>query len=237
MEAGYVRCVLCSAQNVPSTLAAGHVGNLKRHISMKHPEQALQCGLNPPKHPIQTVSKQQGKMSTDIYLKNIIKMVTVGKQSFRSLDAPGLSDILAMTNGMFEVNVTSRNVHRLVTLGAAAMRRKIINDLQGRMVCYQIDAATCQGRSLLGTTAQFAEDGQIHIRVLGCVDVYESHTADMLAGETKSLMEQFEQNVDNAYAITVDNAANMKRTVKNLAQEQAVDYDDFGFGELLEPMR
>lgn len=176
-------------------------------------------------------------MSTDAYLKNIVKMVTVGKLSFRSLDVPGLSDILEMTNGMFGVNVTSRNVHKLVLLGASALRKKIVNELRGRMVCYQLDAATCHGRSLLGTTAQFAEDGKIQVRVLGCIEANESHTADMLAEETKKLMEKFGQNVDTAYAMTVDNAANMKRTVKNLAQEQALDFEEFCFDELVEPLR
>lgn len=236
-EAGSVRCRLCSAQNVNGMLAANHVGNLKRHVSLKHPDQALQCGLSPLKQTVEISGKFQGIKNTNSYLKNIVKMVTVGSLSFRSLDSPGLSDIIGVMNGMFGVTVTSRNVHKFVKAAGAAMRRRIISVLQGRMICYKMDAATCHGRSLLGTTAQFADDGEIRIRVLGCIEVNESHTADMLATETKDLMEQFGQNIDNAYAITVDNAANMKRTVKKLSEEQANDYDDFGFDELLEPMR
>lgn len=62
--------------------------------------------------------------------------------------------------------------------------------------------------------------GKIHVATLGCIEVFERHTAPQIKNLLTQALEDFSLNMDNIIANTSDNAANCLKATHLMDDEQ-----------------
>ncbi|CAK9300978.1 unnamed protein product [Gordionus sp. m RMFG-2023] len=82
-------------------------------------------------------------------------------------------------------------------------------------------------------------DDKIEIRTLGMLEIVKAHTASNLKEGIDNLLKQYNICLSQIYSITVDNGANMVKTVEMIAEEQLITHLDLyedAFSENLSQM-
>jgi hypothetical protein len=102
----------------------------------------------------------------------------------------------------------------------------ISNELKNRVFCLKMDIATRLNKSCLGVNAQFIREDKIIIRTLGIITLEETHTAENIKKEMENLLKIFKLSMDQVFSITVDNGANMVKTVNIINDEIDNEKDD-----------
>lgn len=120
----------------------------------------------------------------------------------------------AIGNG-FTIN--SANIRERVTTLADSERRKLIDELSGRLILLKIDGATCRDRSVLGINVQYAQGENIVLRTLAVRELCERHTASYISSVVQEVLEEYKISLKQVYSITADNGANMQKAMKLLS--------------------
>lgn len=93
--------------------------------------------------------------------------------------------------------------------------------MQDRLISLKVDAATRHDRGFLGINIQFLENGVIHIRTLGIIELVQKHTAEYLQQVIMKVLDVYGISVSNIYSFTSDNGANMVKLGRLLEDAQS----------------
>ncbi|XP_065322353.1 uncharacterized protein LOC135929616 [Gordionus sp. m RMFG-2023] len=117
-------------------------------------------------------------------------------------------------------------VNDKIKYAASEIRCLIMQQVKNKLISLKIDTATRFQKSVLGVNAQFIIDDKIEIRTLGMLEIVKAHTASNLKEEIENLLKKYNICLSQIYSITVDNGANMIKTVEMIAEEQLITHID-----------
>lgn len=229
-EGVYSECRFCG-----NRLKVDKVGNLKRHLQTLHQREYTEMlAVNS-----STTGAPQMRIIPAIPVpidKNFlteccVKMVTVGGLSFRSLEQPGLADLVNLLGSAVNSTINRRNILDHLTCTVEAFRKRISDEMRGQIICLKLDAATRRGRSVLAVCSQFLRNGKFVMRTLAVYDLNVSHTAEVIKSEVIRVVAQFGVDIGQIYVVTTDNGANFLKATQLLHEAQRnasgimIDYD------------
>lgn len=115
---------------------------------------------------------------------------------------------------MQKEQINSHKVRDALIEQAIEVRRKIIEEIKGKLICLKVDAATCMGKSFLGINTQFMKDDKLHVCTLAVVELSRSHTTEYLRSIIREMCDLYGIITNRIYNVTVDKAANMLKQWK-----------------------
>ncbi|XP_038108290.1 uncharacterized protein LOC119766753 [Culex quinquefasciatus] len=161
-------------------------GNFKRHIVNKHPNIAGSLELDEPEEekdaseptpkkvqPDKVITKLTVSVSpADVLLGTIMLVAKSGLPlSFPEWEATKYT--LRPLWDAAKLTVTRNTLPELIKKAARNMREIMSIEFKNKIICLKIDAASRNGRSVLGINAQFIDDaGNIQIRHIGKTIVF-----------------------------------------------------------------
>lgn len=146
-----------------------------------------------------------------------LRLVTIHGRPFSLIDDEAFRDIINVVPQTEVIN--AHKVRDAVMIKADTVRNKIKNEIIGKLISLKADSATCIGRSFLGINIQFLKKEKIQIRTLGVVELFQGHTAEYLKFIIINTCSRLGISMKQIYTVTVDNAANMLKTVRVLSDE------------------
>lgn len=158
------------------------------------------------------------------FLLSCVEMVTVNGRAFRSLTD---SSIRSMNDDLLqefikagrEVDLKDPHlfeIKELVGIVADKVRLKIGAEAKNRALALMMDIGTKCGRSFLGTSIQFNNNGNITVRSIGIIELKQSHTGIYLADVIVRRLERFEISVLQIVSVTTDNGSNVLKMVRDM---------------------
>ncbi|XP_068172121.1 zinc finger BED domain-containing protein 4-like [Antennarius striatus] len=235
---------ICNIEGCGAEIKGNHGGNLQRHIQRRHPDifknSSTGVGLK------RTASTGQKTLDEEVVKKPkvarvpinpevlvdaCLELVTVNGRPFSLMEDSGFRKIIdplqqAIGNG-FTIN--SANIREKVANLAQIERKKLIDELNGRLLMLKIDIATCRDRSVLGINVQYACGECIVLRTLAVRELNERHTGSYISSVVQEVLTEYKVSLKQIYSITADNGANMQKAVRTLSDTQAnesIDEDD-----------
>lgn len=154
-----------------------------------------------------------------------VRLVTIHGRPFSLLDDEAFRDIINMIPGQSQ-QLNAHKVRDVIAEKAISVINEIKAEIKGRVVSLKIDAATCMSRSFLGINMQFIKNNKIQIRTLGVVELFQTHTAEYLKETIVYVCAKFEISMNQIFTVTVDNAANMLKTMRILNENENDINDD-----------
>lgn len=144
-----------------------------------------------------------------------------GGLAFNCLDQPGLRDLLGiLTNALKIPAINRKTIPEDVTAAAHLFKMAIIEELRGKSVCLKLDSATRKGKSVIAICAQFIVESKMVMRTLAVYELAVSHTADTIRDEIIRVLQEFQVDVGQIYAITTDNGANYLKAARLINEAQ-----------------
>ncbi len=134
------------------------------------------------------------------------------------------------------LKIGADNIGVRVIARASQLRDKMKEELKNRFICLKIDCAKRLGRSILGVNAQFIENGKIRLRTLSVMEIKDRQTGVVLKKLVSDVLKEFDVILNQVYAVTTDNGANIVLAVKPLNSENEnatsaqIDFDSEGDG-------
>lgn len=223
----------CLIEGCSKYLKTSYNFNWKRHIITRHKTIAVSLNLitdeDDCEHPAPTQAKKIKKMSIEmdetIFAKACVKLATINAMPFNFFDYEAFRDIVNPIQDALGIKINSHNIPSLIENTSDEIRQLIINEISGKLINLKIDAATRCGRSILGVNIQFMNGSKLKIRSLGMIELTKKHTSENLKEELLVILNQFSIPMQNIYACTTDNGANMLKAIQLLKQYCSTDTD------------
>ncbi|XP_049294166.1 uncharacterized protein LOC125769475 [Anopheles funestus] len=220
-------------------------GNFIRHIRTAHPTLATAHGLQ--QEDSSAPGKQTKIMKVPValdqqkLLEGIIKLVCLHNVPMMCVEWEGFKIILQPICDALKVQLNRKNL--VCHLGAAVekIRSAIFSAVQGNLLCLKIDSATRLGRHILGVNIQFydTEQEDIVIYTIGnvssmvitfpkmflqsekyrMIELNQRHTGKYLKSKILEILGMYQVTLDQIFAVTCDNGANMIATVKQMQSD------------------
>ncbi|RVE48834.1 hypothetical protein evm_006608 [Chilo suppressalis] len=204
------------AQSV-ATQCTQHGANLLKHLKHVHKDihkEILEINN----------SRQDPDMATksttvsDTVLKECTNLVAIHGRPFSMVNDKAFQNLLSMVPGNTST-INAINIKENVRLLATKMRDELAFTLQDKIISLKIDIASLATRSFMGINCQYLMEGQLVLRNLGVIEIFQRHTSEHLKDLLVYNLQRFridtEINKKN-YCITTDNGANMIKMTKLL---------------------
>lgn len=207
---------VCKIIDCTSSLTRFSAFYLKRHIRTKH--------LSIFKHlfPSEVENEIQQAINAFETKQNALFLVTgngyplslLEKPSFRFLIQPRMDELC---NHGYGVAITRKKMVQYIESTSNEIRERIKNELNTVPLCsFMLDIATKATLSVLGVRASFFRNDIVVVRLLGVIHLTERHTGENIAAEVQQLLASFGKSIEEIYAMTTDNGANMLKTTREI---------------------
>lgn len=207
------KCLLCSSE------CNGHKEwNLAQHISSIHPDIYLEISSGV-KEPIAVTRLK--------LLQNCTEIVAINGRPFSCLLDSGFQSIIKKTleelrskNHSLDLNDKNLPVvkdHLAKT--ANAVRNKIRDEVNGRVLSLLADIVTKNNRSILGVSIRYTFNCVSKTRSIGFIELVESHTGLYLAEVVIKRLEEYEIKLKQVLTVTTDNGSNILKMVRDMDDE------------------
>jgi hypothetical protein len=245
----------CKVPNCDSKLSGKVMGNMKRHILLRHPIVAKQINLVESYLEPDSIDGNDSDSNTSVtdsaigssvkkrkldpsrFVKGCIKLCTEENVSLSLFDSEAfrmITDPLADAHGM---TINAANILEKISHAADTIRIKIAQELKNRLVSIKVDVATDLECGLLGINAQFLTDGIMQVRTLGVIEVTPNATGSQLNSKLKRLLEEkYDIFPNQLYSATIDSGVNMIRAVSSMDKDQRQKFEtmDLDFESITE---
>lgn len=158
----------------------------------------------------------------EILTEECVKLVTIHGRPFSVMDDKGFQNIVTLIpQNSNKIHFNSHNIKQSVATYAEQIREKICGEINGKVICLKIDAASCIDiRSFFGINIQFVdEDLNIVLRTLAVTELFSKHDAVTLKNVVLDVCHQYNICVQDIFSVTTDNGTNMIKLVRLLGCE------------------
>ncbi|XP_065315604.1 uncharacterized protein LOC135930930 [Gordionus sp. m RMFG-2023] len=210
--------------------------NLKRHIFSQHPNIAANLNSNEVNNlDISTSSSQSNEktsqtikivMSKSKVYESVVGLIAINNLPINLVTYESFKLLLDPIVQSLNMTLNKHIVNDKIKYAASEIRCLIMQQVKNKLISLKIDTATRFQKSVLGVNAQFIIDDKIEIRTLGMLEIVKAHTASNLKEEIENLLKKYNICLSQIYSITVDNGANMIKTVEMIAEEQLITHID-----------
>lgn len=174
------------------------------------------------------------EMDKNKLIDALVELTTCNGRPFAAVEDSGLRKIIdpileamKIQQGV-NVTVNRRNIRHYIHEEAERLREKIKTEVQNKMICLKMDAATRMDRSLLGINIQFCDKGRMCLRNLAMQEMQERHTAGNLKTRINEALREVDIRPEQLYVITTDNGRNMVKTVELMDEDLTLQNDYVG---------
>jgi hypothetical protein len=224
----------CKINNCKSEFISKQVAVLKRHIIRLHKKEAKalnllddsgEIGNNSMKTNFIRIAMDKAKVN-----KLCLKLVTIHHLPFQAMEYEAITEFLEGILKSLNMSINSKNIIPKLENASDQIIKNIQNELVGRKIfSLKIDLASRFDKSVLGINVQFIKDKKLIIRTLGLMVMTERHFSNNIKTVIGEVLSKFGVSFDRIYSITIDNGANMVKTVKIISNEVsslAINEDD-----------
>ncbi|XP_065323547.1 uncharacterized protein LOC135930663 isoform X2 [Gordionus sp. m RMFG-2023] len=223
-------------ENYASLCVPGQRANLKRHIFSQHPNIAANLNSNEVNNlDISTSSSQSNEktsqtikivMSKSKVYESVVGLIAINNLPINLVTYESFKLLLDPIVQSLNMTLNKHIVNDKIKYAASEIRCLIMHQVKNKLISLKIDTATRFQKSVLGVNAQFIIDDKIEIRTLGMLEIVKAHTASNLKEEIENLLKKYNICLSQIYSITVDNGANIIKTVEMIAEEQLITHID-----------
>lgn len=219
----------CEISNCFKTIKGNFKHNLKRHIITCHKSTArIENWINDIDSIATPIKKRANELKVYINAaavkRGCIEMVAIHALPIKCIDYSGFRRILEPLTDALNISISSRTMPNEITELASQMRNLISSKIKDKMICLKMDIASRHNRSILGINCQIVDSGKLTIFSMGMVTLEKRHTAVNIKNEVMLVLNSFGVELWQLYTITVDNGANMCKTVDLLKNDQEMYY-------------
>lgn len=210
---------VCEINNCNREYCGKNKSNLKSHIRNFHGE-FFQRNFADEKANARDWKTKQLKFKQDL-----AEMVAINGCTFRLLNSSGFQSLVEKQvdelaaaghgDGLTKTN-RRKTVSKHILHQASIIEEIIKAEVNDKFVAVMIDAASKNGKSFLGMTIQFIDDGVFKIRSLGIIESLHSHTAKNLMAAMLVRLKYFGIEERQIISITTDNERSMLAMVKQI---------------------
>lgn len=220
----------CMVERCIKSIKGDLKNNLKRHIITNHKDIAKNENWLTESTDADDCSPLQKKIKIDKKIKvsldaekvrrGCLEMVTIHSLPFKAMDYDGFRRILNPITDTLGINISSNSIKNDVLRCAEQMKNVIVCKTKGKMLCLKMDSATRQNRNILGINVQYINDiNKIEIQTLAMLVIEKRQTSQNLKDEVIKVLNSYNIELWQIYAVTVDNGANMIKAVELLKKE------------------
>lgn len=166
------------------------------------------------------------RTSKSEFIKKIIEHITINGRPIRSVFDTSFSWFIKPYEKAFEMKISLEFMQSQLEYFANLIKAEVTHDLKSKLFCLKIDCATRLFRSFLGVNVQYYKNGNIFVRNLACLELFDRHTGKNLSQHVIEILDDFKLSIGNVFSITSDNASNMAKTVTELNDQiDAIEED------------
>lgn len=214
-----------------------HANNLTKHLQRRHPAFTNQFNEKMNEHPGRKPLKQKQKttvitlkISREEFLMGCLETVVVNGRPFSLFNDSGVIRIFRPIFVEFDRAKASVTTDALYLQQRGYQMQQMIKneikaELKGKLIPLQLDLTTHFKRRLIGVNVQYFVQNKLVLRVLGMKRLLVPATAINIALEVEKILKEYDVEVDDIYAITTDNGANVLccTTVLQIMQERRLE--------------
>lgn len=154
------------------------------------------------------------KIDRDEFLMGCLESVVINCRPFAFLRDSGMQRIIGpIMNEFSRVNSSVCADPDYIQHQAARAEEILVNkikaELEGKLLSLQLDLATRMHRCILGVNVQYYINDILTVRTLAMRQLHDSTESLNIALEIEKILHRFGVEVDDIYAITTDNGANV----------------------------
>ncbi|XP_062556825.1 uncharacterized protein LOC134221653 [Armigeres subalbatus] len=212
-------------------------GNFKRHILKMHPNvyAAMDLPAPAPEKAAEPLKKKMKKLAVEINREQVLlgltQLATALPHSFPEMT--GFKTLLTPLCDAAAITANRKTIASLVEKSARIARELISAELRGQaMIAIEVDGATRGNRHFVGFNARFNSDGIITIRNLAIKETQERQTKENLQLLTAEVLGGFGLLLNDVYAVTHDNGANMVASVAEM--KKSLEHANIDLNELVD---
>lgn len=179
-------------------------------------------------------AEKTAKMDQLILLQHLTEVVAIDHMPFNGILKPGFQNLMADRINLLEkkgapVNLHDPNLTQLknhLRSTAAKVREKILEEAGSKLLSMSCDIVSKNGRSILGIFIQYNLDGETKVRCIGMIELQQRHTGKYLRDLINDRLKEFGWTFSRFFALTTDNAGNMKTLLRNMNETDQQDVDE-----------
>ncbi|XP_074112105.1 E3 SUMO-protein ligase ZBED1-like [Cotesia typhae] len=145
----------------------------------------------------------------------LLVMIIKDNLPFRTVEKVGFLRVMKLLSPLYKVP-TRATINKLIdgkyNSVSKAIKDKFL-DVNGVSLTCDVWTETTNTQSFLGVTAHYIYNNLLESSIIGVTDLHESHTADCLSNELKTICKTW--NIDTVVAVVSDNAANITCAIRN----------------------
>lgn len=214
------KCLIIDCQH--PNMTGKHAHNLRKHLQRRHQhlmpqleERLLRYSKNKKvtKKKI-TATKITINLSREDFLMGCTEMVTLNGRPFSIVDDSGLRRIFDPIRNAFErintpAQINSEKLQYYANELQHIVKNKIKAEMKGNLIALQLDLTHHFHRCILGVNAQFSIENEMVVRTLAMRRLLGQTTSLNIALEVQNILEEYDVDVDDIYALTTDNGSNV----------------------------
>lgn len=199
-----------------------HAWNLRKHLVRRHPHLIPElegkllhskCRKKMVKKKIEA-KKITINLSREDFLMGCTEMITLNGRPFSVVDDSGLRRIFDPIVSSFErmstpVTINPPQLKHHANEFLKIVKEKISAEMKGKLLALELDLTKHFQRCFLGVNARFSMENETVVRTLALRRILVSTSALNIALEIEKILKEYEVGIDDVYAITTDNGANV----------------------------
>lgn len=200
-----------------------HGANLLQHMKSHHKKEfeEVKAVNNATKSSTSLTDEQT---MTQTVLKECTNLIAVHGLPFQAMNYAAFQNLLSLIPNN-AATISAQALKKNVQDSAAEARYKLAGELRDKMISLKVDIASLSTRSFFGVNAQYIKDGQVILRNLGVVEIFERHISEHLKELLIRTLLRFMIKNEQIYCITTDNGANVLKMSRLISQDNATSHN------------
>ena len=148
-------------------------------------------------------------------LKDIVRLICIADGlPFNAFEKSGLKQLTNPILQQFKksnepISLNSKAVRQIVLEGASNLKKDMIKELSGKLLCLKFDLASRLGRHFIGLNVQYCSKIEIICKTLAVQEVKTTATGSELSNIIQHILQSdFDIDLAQIYSITTDNGCN-----------------------------
>ena len=186
--------------------------NFQRHYKRCHPDNSAPDGS------LSYILVKSEIQTREDYLENVVTTMAENNLPWSFWSKSSVQRLMSGYSDRFDVKCCPKAMQAVLAQSAVSVRRKISEELKGKLLSVKLDLATRFDRNVLGISVQFIDKWRVCVRYLAVIEMERATVSDL----RRVIEETLDVNgIDPSaiYSVTTDSGANVMRTSDELLDD------------------
>ena len=151
----------------------------------------------------------------------------------KQLIQPIIDQLKKNINVPVPFSLNSPQVRQIVLEGASTLKKEMITEFHGKLLCLKFDLATRLGRHFIALNVQYCNDQKQVCKTLAVREVKSVATGNELSRIILDILNDFDIELSQIYSITTDNGSNVLATSNLISNAVGVELDQMSLNDNL----